>query len=233
MDDAMAEDDLQGHISDKLPGFLGWVDPELDVFWVTYTCRSGKILNNAVVHNTSVDAGTEQDAWHSPASTEQVLAMLKNFHPAARKIVTMANEDGIKVHQLFKRPPLASFARGRAVVVGDAAHVMMPTHAAGGAMAIESAATLEVLFTGVNGADGKEMEERLRLFDQLRVPRCNLAMLASNAGHDVRNPPNYCWSLIMIANKTTLVAPSTRSRRGDSEVLSRSSTTRRFSPMVN
>ncbi|KAI1495612.1 FAD/NAD(P)-binding domain-containing protein [Biscogniauxia marginata] len=183
MDEVMADAELRGQYEGKLPGFLGWHDQEKRVLWVSYTCRGGRVLNNAIMHDTEAGEG-EDDLWHSSASKEQVLKTLVNFHPTALKIVHMASEDGIKVHRLFKRPPLDSFVRGRTAVVGDAAHVMIPTHAAGGGIAIESAASLEIIFRGVDGADEKTIEERLRLFDELRLPRCNLTMLASNAGQE-------------------------------------------------
>ena len=181
MDDVMADPELRAQFDDRPPGFQSWRDPVKEILWVSYTCRGGKVLNNAVVHETQAGEG-EEDLWHSEVSKDKVLAMLENFHPTPKKIVQLANEDGIKVHHLFKRPPLSSFVRGRAVVVGDAAHVMMPTHAAGGAVAIETAASLEVLLRGVDGRDMATLGERLILFDKLRIPRCNLTMLASNAG---------------------------------------------------
>ncbi|KAK1830617.1 3-hydroxybenzoate 6-hydroxylase [Podospora conica] len=164
-----------------LPGFRRFRDADKDILWVTYTCRGGRALNNAVVHPTQPGEG-DDSLWHSTVAPAAVLAMLDNFHDVPRRIVGLASEDGIKVHRLFKRPALGSFVRGRAVVVGDAAHIMLPTHAAGGALAIESAAALEVLLRGVDGRDKETMGARLAMFDRLRVPRCNLTMLASNAG---------------------------------------------------
>lgn len=166
------------------------------------------MLNNAIVHDTpsqpSGEAGESVPGrgWSTAVGREEVLQVLSGFHEAARGLVDLAYEEegeekveeengrgtgekGIKVHHLFKRPALNSFVRGKAVVIGDAAHVMMPTHAAGGAIAIESAATMEVLFRDFP-SDPPQLEEfvkrRLKLFDQLRIPRCNLTMLASNAG---------------------------------------------------
>lgn len=180
MDDVLSEPDVAEHYDPaNLTGFIAFSGP--GVFWVSYKCRGGKILNNAVVHDTQAGEG-EEDLWHSSVTKEQVLKHLDSFHPTLKKIVNMASEDGIRAHHLFKRPALESFVRGRALVVGDAAHVMMPTHAAGGAVAIESAAALEVLFRGVSGDDEVTIKRRLELFDKLRVPRCNLTMLASNAG---------------------------------------------------
>lgn len=241
MDEVMADPELAEQYRDKLPGFLGWFDAARRILWVNYTCRGGSMLNNAVVHDSEDDfpppppQSSSSDIsghlghgiqgerrknevedernmlWHVVAAKENVLQTLSNFHPAARRIVSMASEDGIRVHRLYKRPPLESFVRGRAVIIGDAAHVMIPTHAAGCAVAIESASVLEVLFTGLEGSlstSGNEcndsvgmeetdreqlgrgnggtrervIQERLQLFDKLRVPRCNLTMLASNAG---------------------------------------------------
>ncbi|KAI0539853.1 FAD/NAD(P)-binding domain-containing protein [Xylaria digitata] len=211
MDDVMVDPELAEHYRDKLPGFLDWLDATKRTLWVNYTCRDGSVLNNAVVHDTA-DLFSSQGGWcrdergHDEedisAMKETVLETLSNFHPAARRIVSMASEDGIKVHRHFKRPPLESFVRGRTAIIGDAAHVMLPSHAAGSAIAIESASVLEVLFRDVedhlNGSvntvaeedteiDGRRecaIKERLQLFDKLRIPRCNLTMLVSNAGSE-------------------------------------------------
>ncbi|KAK0671718.1 putative salicylate hydroxylase [Cercophora samala] len=171
-------------------GFVAWVDKENRILWVSYKCRGGKVLNNAVVHDTQTGEG-EEDLWQSPVSREQVLRVLRNFHPSVQKMVSMTAEDGIKAHHLYKREPLASFVRGKTLVMGDAAHVMMPTHAAGASVAIETAATLETLFdfSGLVEKDTWTMDRRLEMFDKLRVPRCNLAMLSSNAGPEWLHVP--------------------------------------------
>jgi salicylate hydroxylase len=181
MDDVLAVPELHEIYNRGPPGFVSWRDHNTDVFWVTYRCRDGKLLNNAVVHKTRAGEGGES-LWHSPVSPAQVLATARNFHDTIKKLADMVDPDGITVHHLYTRPPLTSFVRGRTAVVGDAAHVMIPSHAAGGGIAIESAATLEVLFRDVDGRDSKAINERLGLFDKLRIPRCNLTMLASNAG---------------------------------------------------
>lgn len=184
MDKVAAKPDLAAIFGRGPPGFMGWIDRDGDVLCITYRCRGGKLLNVAVAHKTRPRPHGEggEGKWNSPASKAEVLDTLKNFHRSLQKLVGMADEDGIQSHHLYTRPPLESFVRGRAVMVGDAAHVMKPTHAAGAGIAIESAATLEVLFRGFNAAkDAPAMRRRLELFDELRIPRCNLTMLASNA----------------------------------------------------
>ncbi|KAI0603125.1 hypothetical protein F4775DRAFT_598263 [Biscogniauxia sp. FL1348] len=186
MEAVRADAELRAQFEGQPPGFLAWHDAGRRVLWVSYACRGGAVLNNAVVCDTEADNddNDEGELWNTPASKTQVLRTVARFHPTARKLVHLADDDdGIKVHRLFKRSPLGSFVRGRAVVLGDAAHVMLPTHAAAGGLAIESAAALEVLLRGVQGGgDAQVVSERLRLFDALRVPRCNLTLLASNAG---------------------------------------------------
>lgn len=68
--------------------------------------------------------------------------------------------------------------KGKAAIVGDAAHPMMPTHAQGGCMAIEDAASLEILFSNMSRTD--TVEERLRLFQDLRLPRNVVTQILSN-----------------------------------------------------
>lgn len=103
---------------------------------------SGHGIKNERTNNGKVNEA-ENTSWRTPVTKEAVLRTCSNFHPSICRLVSLASEDGIKVHRLFKRPPLDTFVRGRTAIIGDAAHVMMPTHAAGFASAVESAGTLE------------------------------------------------------------------------------------------
>ncbi|KAI0546236.1 FAD/NAD(P)-binding domain-containing protein [Xylaria curta] len=213
--------EISDAFSGGLDGFVGWSDPIKHVLWIIYACSGATLLSNAVVHNTEDDVPfqpssndtngpsdhgtkseqtengqndeTERTSWSTPATKEVILTTCSNFHPSIRQLVSLASEDGIKVHRLFKHPPLKSFVNGRTAIVGDAGHVMMPTHAAGAAMAIESAGVLFCLFNGLEcrlnesanwcgNTRESVIRDRLELFDKLRIPRCNLAMLLSNAG---------------------------------------------------
>jgi salicylate hydroxylase len=56
---------------------------------------------------------------------------------------------------------------------------MQPTHAQGGSMGLEDAATLEVFFA--DWTADESVERRLDLFNQFRIPRDNVTALYSNA----------------------------------------------------
>jgi salicylate hydroxylase len=68
------------------------------------------------------------------------LAAFTGWHPAVRGLVGLAGR--LERRALYDRPPLQQWHRGRAVLIGDAAHPMLPFTAQGAAQAIEDAATL-------------------------------------------------------------------------------------------
>ena len=71
-------------------------------------------------------------------------------------------------------------ARGKVVLIGDAAHPMMPPHAQGGCMPLEDAAGLEVLMADMTTSHDS-VERRLQLFQDVRLPRCGATQIVSNA----------------------------------------------------
>lgn len=162
------------------------LDPAENTLLVTYPCREMSILNLALVHDTARSAGEHPDAeksWQAPASKVEVLKLLHNFHPDLQALFELADEDEIKIHHHMHRPALQSFVRGKAVLVGDSAHLMLPTHAAGASMAIESAGILEILMQPASTPSSSfpptppktslDEEERLGRANQSVKPPCS------------------------------------------------------------
>ncbi|KAI0128942.1 hypothetical protein BJ170DRAFT_701641 [Xylariales sp. AK1849] len=131
-------------------------------YMVAYPCRDNTTLNVALRHTTQPQ-DHDKDDWNSPATHEDVLALLKDYSPLLGDIVKKAPE--IKIYKLLRRAPFDRYARGRAVIIGDAAHTLLPTHAQGAVLAIEEAAALEVLFKEV--ADTNQVGSRLKLYSNL------------------------------------------------------------------
>lgn len=172
----------------SLNGFIGGLDPVENTLIITYPCRSkAPTLNIAIVHDTkispkSADSKADQ-TWQVPASIEEVLETIHNFHPDFKALISMSKEDEIKIHHGMSRPPLKSFVRGRTVLIGDAAHLMLPTHAAGASIAIESAGVLGVLMRGIQeDTPTSVIKDKLKIFDAQRVPRCTTTQILSNEG---------------------------------------------------
>lgn len=140
----------------------------------TYQCRGGELLYCALLHPTKPKE-KELEGWSNPAEYDDVIADAEGFHPAVKEIVSGATD--VRVYNQMYRNPLPTFVKGRAVLVGDSGHFMLPTHGQGASMAIEDASALEVLFAGVSQA---AIESRLQLFNKLRLPRARAVQSMSN-----------------------------------------------------
>ncbi|KAH8649249.1 hypothetical protein BX600DRAFT_554779 [Xylariales sp. PMI_506] len=119
---------------------------------VTYYCRSATLLSIAWYHIVPPaslgDENTIIRDWNTPVSTEDVIATLPtDRHPTIELLLRQGKTWA--AFSLPQRPQLETFARGRTVVIGDAAHLMMPTHAQGATLAIEEAASVGVFCSDV------------------------------------------------------------------------------------
>lgn len=144
-------------------------------YMVAYPCRNGETLNIALRHTTQ-PKDRDKDDWNSSATHEDVLELLDGYHPIMGEIIKMAPE--VKIYKLMRREPLPRYWRGRAVVIGDAAHTLPPTHAQGAVLAVEEAAALELLFKGVT--DPALAEGRLELFSKLLKKHIHVAQYLSD-----------------------------------------------------
>ncbi|KIW34416.1 uncharacterized protein PV07_01194 [Cladophialophora immunda] len=178
-DKVLAHPEAGPFYQNQPPGFTTFYKTEVGrpgLLLNTYPCRGGELLYVALVHPTKPkEKGIE--GWDSPADLADVLADAKGFHPAVQAVCEGATE--IKVYTQMWRDPIENFARGRAVLIGDAGHLMLPTHGQGASMALEDALALQVLFGDV--ADSPDaVQSRLQQFDKLRLPRVSAVQTMSN-----------------------------------------------------
>ena len=78
-----------------------------------------------------------EESWTATGAKEQALKDFRRWHPKVRAIIEAA--DTLNRWPLFDRPQLSKWHEGRAVLLGDACHPMLPFLAQGAAMAIEDA----------------------------------------------------------------------------------------------
>lgn len=141
----------------------------------TYPCRGGELLYVALLHPTKPKE-KDVEGWDSPADHQDVISDAQGFHPAVQAICEGATD--VKVYTQMWRDPVDNFAKGKAIMIGDAAHLMLPTHGQGASMAFEDAKALEILFQDI--AHATDVQVRARLFDELRVPRVATTQTMSN-----------------------------------------------------
>ncbi len=108
-----------------------------------YTLRSGTLLNCVGIAATGEWTG---EGWSTPATRAEMLARFAGWHPDVLGLMGEA-EAAIK-WGLFDRAPLPRWSVGRATLLGDAAHAMLPFLGMGAAMAIEDAVILARAFAG-------------------------------------------------------------------------------------
>jgi len=154
----------------QLPGHLRsgqvtvWVGPDLHV--VQYPVRRGHMLNVVAIVQGEVKG--DVDDWdHATHASDLEDAMGKTCNKLQDLISALPNW---RLWALCDRPPMTSAsqqARGRVALLGDAAHPMRPYMAQGAGMAIEDAACLQRVLSGVD----TPMERRLAQYAKQRWRR--------------------------------------------------------------
>jgi 2-polyprenyl-6-methoxyphenol hydroxylase-like FAD-dependent oxidoreductase len=95
--------------------------------------------------------------------------------PAIRRTLAAATPETCLVQRLWTVPHLGSYARGRTVLIGDAAHAMMPTLGRGACESLVDAVTLADLLNTL------PEDQALHAYDRQRRPRTRALSLASSA----------------------------------------------------
>ncbi len=104
-----------------------------------YLIRRGALVN--VVGIAQWDHW-RQEGWNTTASAKEVLEIFADFHADARDLIALAPPDSLIKWGLFIRPPLDAWSLGRVVLIGDAAHPILPFLGLGAALAIEDGVVL-------------------------------------------------------------------------------------------
>ncbi|QTD54925.1 FAD-dependent monooxygenase [Parasphingorhabdus cellanae] len=128
---------------------------------VTYLLRGGKLANLVGVVERD---DWQQESWTEKGTREQALADFAGWHPTITTLLEQA--DHHYRWALFDRDPLDQWIDGRAVLIGDAAHPMLPFMAQGAVQAIEDGYVLARLL-----AEHDDHETALTLFFQARRAR--------------------------------------------------------------
>ena len=105
---------------------------------VHYPIAAGRLLNVVTIEKSLAPV----EGWAAPGRRDDLLARYASAAPALRSLLSLPQE--WLRWSLFDHPA-ERLAKGRIVLLGDAAHPVLPFLAQGAAMAIEEAATLASL----------------------------------------------------------------------------------------
>ncbi|SPO06393.1 related to salicylate 1-monooxygenase [Cephalotrichum gorgonifer] len=137
---------------------------------VMYPCCNNTMMNFVAIHPSEL-SGHKGEGWDIDGSKEILFEIFKDFGPAVRALLELADRTELKLWTLLDMAELPSWVKGKLVLVGDAAHPFLPYQGQGGSIAIEDVASLCVLLR--KGVTKKEIPERLALYGKLRPDRAH------------------------------------------------------------
>jgi salicylate hydroxylase len=182
-----------GLLYSRTSGFRGIVpvatlpslpDPEAIQFWMG---PSAHLLHYAIgadgghVNFLAVVEGPHD--WAHPekglaaSNDAEALALFQGWHPAVSEMIAAVRHE--VRWGLFLARPLRRWRRRRVVLLGDAAHAMLPHHGQGANTTIEDAVTLAELVA----ADPCDLYDAFAAYEALRRPRTRAIQRASWMGN--------------------------------------------------
>lgn len=166
--------------------------------FVRYLIRHGALLN--VVAIAKSDAWKEE-GWNTPASREDLLAEHQGWNKDVIDLIQTAPENVFYKWALFDRKPIKQWTFGRATLLGDAAHPILPFLGMGAAMAFEDAIVLSRCIQSY-----EDIEHAFTRYEQARIERADDVYKVSRShGESLQNsdPDKVDWKNYKAANDWT------------------------------
>ncbi|KAJ5494541.1 hypothetical protein N7463_010628 [Penicillium fimorum] len=146
---------------------------------IMYPCRGYKLMNCVcAVPNSSLKSPDKlQYSWNAKGSVLELLEEIHDFPEWLRRLFSCTPQ--VALFQVRDQEPLPTYIKGRTVLIGDAAHAMVPYQAQGVNQAFEDAEGLNVLFE--NTSDRNNVPSILQIWDSIRRPRASEVQTGSRA----------------------------------------------------
>jgi salicylate hydroxylase len=167
-----------------------WLTPEAHV--VHYPVRGGNEVALVVIAREPQAGAHAGRGWDAPGDAAALGRRLAPFHRGLKEVLLPEPGPGWPWRQwaLYTLPPLPAWVQGRVVLLGDAAHPMLPYLAQGGALALEDAVVLADCL-----ASAADPGAALARFEALRAARARRVQAASlRQGRIYHFAPPLSWA---------------------------------------
>ena len=128
------------------------------------------------------------ESWSAEGSLDELRAAFQGFHPEVQAVLEACPR--VNKWALFERDPLPKWTAGRACLLGDACHPMLPYMAQGAASSLEDAVVLARCLEAF-GAD--RVTDAFRQFEALRKPRTSQLQLTSHQNKFMQQKTDPDW----------------------------------------
>ncbi|KAF2140958.1 uncharacterized protein K452DRAFT_359381 [Aplosporella prunicola CBS 121167] len=153
------------------PGQNCWIGERQHA--MTYVIAGGSTFNVVLSHSEESDPSS----WEQETAIEDANRRFADWDPCLTKVIGM-------IETTLKWPLMSgqaldrwTSASGRMVILGDAAHAMLPYMSQGAAIAVEDAGCLATLLSLIRST--AELPAALEVFEKIRIPRANQMQEAS------------------------------------------------------
>lgn len=134
--------------------------------------RDGSIYSIvAMVPDETMKESSSDTSWNTSGDPDKMLDTFADFPEWAKIPLRLAKETGL--WQLRDIDPLPRWHKSRVILIGDAAHAMLPTQGQGASQSIEDAEAVGSIFSD-DASTLHEVERRNKLIFQCRSSRANL-----------------------------------------------------------
>lgn len=146
------------------PVGLRWMGPAGHI--MCYPVRNHQLLNIVLLHPDK--QGTEE-SWTTKGNKKDMLEFYDNWNPRVKKLLHCVPEGEILEWKLCDHAALSTWVENKVVLVGDAAHPMLPYVAQGAAQAVEDGAVLGTCLALIDSKD--QINIALKVYELVRKER--------------------------------------------------------------
>ncbi len=139
---------------------------------VTYYVRGGEYINWIAM---AEEDSWREESWSIEVDPSEVAGRYDGWCPIVEQLLAVTTR--CNKWALFDRDPLTHWTKGRATLVGDAAHPMLPYLAQGACMAVEDGYALATLLA----AHPADPQTALQRYEAARKPRTTRVQLTARA----------------------------------------------------